>query len=103
MFRKKSVHRHRLDITSTGRSAREVLQTRNSLWVNGMITAEVTERSPLPPGCSVTLAGGSIFGPPAFSPEVRGEMTGPSYTPSLWCIVSAELCRKAGPGCIGAG
>jgi hypothetical protein len=60
MFRDQCVHRSRLNANSTAGHDREILQIGHSLWANGMITAEVTERMPLPPACSVTWPAGQF-------------------------------------------
>ena len=57
-FRERYVHGYGFNVTSADRRNQGVLPARNSLLVNGTITAEVTERTSQPPTCSVTWLAG---------------------------------------------
>jgi hypothetical protein len=67
VFKEKCRHRDRVKATHAAPRDREILQIRNSLF--GMLTAEVTERTPLPPGCSVTWPAGRFSTRRSFVPS----------------------------------
>jgi hypothetical protein len=73
IFREHCVHAHRSKPSSAASRYRGFPQVGTSLWPNEMITAEATERTRLPPACSVTWPAGhfSTRRPFILSTQVR--------------------------------